>query len=113
MMVSVDLQRRALLRVVEDIDGADVAPGSVMVLRRQGRDDAPPAGYGMRCPGCGQEAYLPLAPANPNDSPTTARWNVDAGDVRTGAGVTLSPSVWHRSGCGWHGWLRNGVWEPC
>lgn len=66
------------------------------------------AGYLMRCPGCGQESALPLG------SSPGARWTVTAGDPRTGAGLTLSPSVWHRVlSCGWHGWVRDGRWVPC
>ena len=81
-------------------------PGDVCVTTRHGGDAV--AGYLMRCPGCGQESALPLG------SSPGARWTVTAGDPRTGAGLTLSPSVWHRvPSCGWHGWVRDGRWVPC
>lgn len=80
-------------------------PGDVCVTVHHGRPVV--AGYMMRCPGCGQESALPIASAG------HAGWAVTAGDVRTGAGLTLSPSVWHRAGCGWHGYVRDGRWVPC
>ena len=42
-------------------------------------------------------------------------WTVTAGDPRTGIGLSLSPSIHHAApqGCGWHGYLTNGVLRPC
>lgn len=34
------------------------------------------------------------------------RWTVESWEP-----LTLSPSILCR-GCGWHGWIRNGRWEP-
>ena len=39
-----------------------------------------------------------------------------SGDPRTGDGLSLSPSIFHTTahgGCGWHGYLTNGVLRPC
>ncbi len=110
-MSSVDLRARMPLRVVEDIDADGAQPGDVMVLRRDRDDAAPIAGYAMRCPGCGRESYLPVYPETEHDK-GRPRWRIEAGDPRTGEGLTLSPSVWHLHGCGWHGWVRAGWWEP-
>lgn len=112
MSVPVDLRARRPFRVVEDIDGPDAGPGSVMVLVRDRDDTGPPAGYVMRCPGCDAQSALPLYPETEHDR-GRPRWRVEAGDPRTGVGLTLSPSVYHLHGCGWHGWVRSGVWEPC
>jgi len=103
----VDTGRRVPLRIVDDTDRADAAPGDAMVLSRQGSDE--PCGYAFRCPGCGVETHLPV---NEATSPT---WTVTAGDLRRAEGLTLSPSIHHEAprGCGWHGWLRDGVLVPC
>ena len=106
----IDLGRSVPLRIVDDTDRADAAPGDAMVLTSQGSDR--PCGYAFRCPGCGVETALPLL-----SSPSQPRpfWTVSAGDPRRAEGLTLSPSIHHAAprGCGWHGWLRNGVLSPC
>ena len=106
----VDLGRRVPLRIVADTDCADAAPGDAMVL--EGHDGGM-TGYAFRCPGCGVESYLPLRKMT--DRAHAPVWAVGAGDPRTAAGLTLTPSIHHESprGCGWHGWLRDGVLVPC
>lgn len=107
-MAAPDLRASMPVRVVDDYDAYEAhgQPGDVCVTTHHGSSDV--AGYLMRCPGCGQESSLPLG------SSPGARWVVTAGDVHTGAGLTLSPSVWHRvPSCGWHGWVRDGRWVPC
>lgn len=107
----VDLGRRVPLRIVDDNDRPDAAPGDAMVLTAQGSDDRV-WGYAFRCPGCGVETSLPLL-----SSPVQPRpfWTVVAGDPRVASGLTISPSIHHAApqGCGWHGWLRDGVLAPC
>jgi hypothetical protein len=68
-------------------------------------------GYGYTCPGCGSRSYLAIDPEQPHP-----RWSVTAGDAAHPDTVTLSPSIFHtveRGGCGWHGYLTNGVLRPC
>ena len=105
----VDTGRRVPLRIVDDIDLADAAPGDAMVL--EGRDGQV-SGYAFRCPGCGCKSALLLPHEGRGATPV---WNVLAGDPRTGVGLTLWPSIHHAAprGCGWHGWLRDGVLAPC
>ena len=105
----VDTGRRVPLRIVADTDCADAAPGDAMVLTSQGSDE--PCGYAFRCPGCGVETHLPLR-SSVERHPS---WTVTAGDLRRAEGLTLSPSIHHQAprGCGWHGWLRDGVLVPC
>lgn len=63
-------------------------------------------GLMIRCVGCGQESYLPLIPSG--DNPAHC-WNLLLENP-----LTIQPSVFHNNGtCGWHGWLKNGVWVPC
>lgn len=108
----IDLRRSVPARIVEDIDALGPGggqPGDLMPLRRS--TDGALWGFAYRCVGCGMETALPVNP--PDAGP---RWTVTAGDPMTGAGLTLSPSIWHnggRCGCGWHGWLRDGVFAPC
>lgn len=106
----IDLRRTVPLRIVDDTDRPDAAPGDALVLTSQGSDE--PCGYAFRCPGCGVETHLPLL-----SSPTQPRpfWTVTAGDPRRAEGLTLSPSIHHLAprGCGWHGWLREGGLSPC
>ncbi|MEO8602671.1 MAG: DUF6527 family protein, partial [bacterium] len=68
-------------------------------------------GFGIRCAGCRSASFLAL---EPYDCPPM--WRLVSGDPRKPETVTLSPSVFHtkeRGGCGWHGYLRAGVWVPC
>lgn len=106
-MTTVDLRRACIVRVVEDIDADSVAPGSIEV-RGAGTDAG---GYGYACVGCGRLSFLAIGPENPQP-----RWLVTAGDVARPDTVSLSPSILHaveRGGCGWHGYLRAGRFEPC
>lgn len=107
-MSAPDLRASMPVRVVDNLDAFEEhgQPGDVLPTTASGGCGV--EGYLMRCPGCGQESSLPLG------SSPGARWTVTAGDPQTGAGLTLSPSVWHRvPSCGWHGWVRDGRWVPC
>lgn len=57
-------------------------------------------GCGYRCPGCGEEDYLPIN-------------NGERGWTFSGSeeSPTLHPSIEHRS-CKWHGYLEGGTWRP-
>lgn len=106
-MSAVDLQRTVPARAVPDVDADGVEPGDVEALAIDGIV----WGYGFACPGCGAKGFLALHTENPEP-----RWTVTAGDVARPETVTLSPSILHTprlGGCGWHGYLRNGVFAPC
>ena len=108
-MTAVDLRRTVPLRIVEDLPDHDPAtPGDAQPLVH---GDGEPAGFIFACPGCGSQSHLPVGRVI-DGRPT---WSVTAGDPRTGAGLSLSPSIHHAApqGCGWHGYLRNGVLSPC
>lgn len=85
-------------RLVIDIRAQGAQPGDIE-LRRY--DDGQIGGYAYRCPGCGQEDWLPV-----DDG--TIGW-VQTGTPET---PTLRPSILHRP-CGWHGYLTTGVFAPC
>lgn len=106
-MRAVDLRRACPVRVVEDIDGDGVAPGDVEVRAVEGSV----WGYGYACVGCGSASWLAIGGESPGP-----QWSVAAGDAANPGSVSLSPSILHaveRGGCGWHGYLRMGRFEPC
>ena len=108
-MTAVDLRRTVPLRIVDDLPDHDPAtPGDAQPLVH---GDGEPAGFVFACPGCGSQSMLPVGRVI-DGRPT---WTVTAGDPRTGAGLSLSPSIHHAApqGCGWHGYLTNGVLRPC
>jgi hypothetical protein len=103
----VDPRRCVPLRIVRDITAADTAPGDAEPL--DAGDGEGIWGYALACPGCGAvNALLLHAQADRLHAP---RWTVAEGDLHTGEGLTFSPSIHHETprGCGWHGWLRGGV----
>lgn len=108
---TVDTQRTVAARIVEDIDAADVGPGSLTPINaREGETTTP--GYLITCPGCGSQSGLYLHPPDAH----VPRWTVTAGDPMRAEGLTLSPSIHHtttQGGCGWHGYLTRGVFTPC
>ena len=75
-----------------------------------------PVGPGSRrrlrilCP-CGCRGVSDLFVISPGETPPTEEsavvWRWD-GNVEK---PTLFPSVWLERGCGWHGFLRGGIWE--
>lgn len=104
--MTVDLRRACPLRVVDDIDDDDVRPGDVEV-----RGSTAAYGYAYACAGCGGRSWLAIREDDPGP-----RWVVTAGDWRRPETVSLSPSIFHaptHGGCGWHGYLICGIFEPC
>ena len=108
-MTAVDTRRTVPLRIVDEMPDHDPAtPGDAQIMERA---DGSPAGFIFGCPGCGAQSALMFHP-RPDSTPA---WTVTAGDPRTGVGLSLSPSIHHAApaGCGWHGYLTNGVLRPC
>jgi hypothetical protein len=61
-----------------------------------------PDNWRLCCPGCGQVG-------SPRDG---AKWTVESGSWADVTTLTLFPSI-AKSCCGWHGYLKNGVFEVC
>lgn len=62
----------------------------------------------LACPGCGHVSGMAVGnPKPPNENGAT--W------LMTGVppAITLSPSINCVGCCGWHGWLRDGVFHSC
>lgn len=107
-MNAVDIKRSAKARLVPGAEfcDADVQPGDVTTFEPDGAVEE----LAIACPGCGRRSMLPLVAGR------NCRWTITAGDVRDPASLTLTPSIFHRTedgGCGWHGYLTNGVFTPC
>jgi len=60
-------------------------------------------GFVLACPGCGER--LSLRTVGPE-----AHWEA-TGDLDAGT-LSLTPSIHHEEGYGWHGWLRDGLLAP-
>lgn len=84
----------------------DLPPGAAELSEANGQ---PYLTYVCPC-GCGNVGVLPLAPF-----PGRAGWDWDADRVNP----VLRPSIRHRYGCRWHGFLggadgkQPGIWETC
>lgn len=65
-------------------------------------------GFLIACPGCGQYGGIALG-----DKDNPARnWRVTAGGPEDVTTLSVEPSILIHC-CGWHGYLRNGVFESC
>lgn len=87
-------------------DGGYAAPGATYV----DRDDVYPGLLLFACPGCGRMGGIRVGAEKPPDRPS---WRVEAGEVKDPGRLTLSPSIYCAGCCGWHGYLRGGVFSPC
>ena len=85
-------------RQVTDIRAQDAKPGDIEFRTYP---DGSVGGYAYRCPGCGQEDWLPV-------------YGDTRGWALTGSSdaPTLRPSILHRP-CGWHGYLTAGEFAAC
>lgn len=66
-------------------------------------------GFMFTCPGCGQRSFLRAGAKKPEESPS---WQITSGGPNDVAHLALKPSIHHdeaKGGCGWHGWLTDGV----
>lgn len=61
----------------------------------------------MCCPGCGTVHAMQLRPLREGQRGPSWTCTID------GDGITLHPSVNCIGCCGWHGWLKQGVWRHC
>jgi hypothetical protein len=71
------------------------------------------AGHMMiKCPGCGRASAMHVrAPGVPHPADMDS-WLIKFDNNA----ITLEPSISHATengGCGWHGWLREGVYNKC
>ena len=65
--------------------------------------------FHMSCPGCSEPLRIPV---KQEGSIKAKPWEWNGSFDRP----TVNPSIVHVKGvygCGWHGWLKNGVFEEC
>ena len=62
------------------------------------------------CPGCGQFGSIPCSSPKSTDRPS---WEIKSGTLADPRTLTLAPSIHCVGCCGWHGYLRDGVFVPC
>lgn len=105
--MSVDLRRTvpARLQPPEERTGA-FEPGDVMTMTDE--VDGPVTALGFGCPGCGGASILHLG-----SGPDRHTWQVTGGDPSKPESLSVRPSIHHSGGCGWHGYLTDGVFAPC
>lgn len=102
---AVDVRRRAAVTPCgHDLIGPFDTPGRATTVC----DDDGSFFLIHACPGCGRVAALPCNQP-PGCSPN---WDA-AGDPSDPATLTLTPSINCVGCCGWHGYLRDGVFAPC
>lgn len=82
------------------------SPGAVYVDRDETYKDH----LLFACPGCGRMGGIrATSPKNVGGQ----SWEIVGGTLVSPLTLTLSPSIHCVGCCGWHGYLRNGVFESC
>lgn len=89
-------------------EGGYADPGAV--LRSEDKEGRYAGTLLFACPGCGEFGSVRCNHPKPAESPS---WDILAGTPDDPTTLTLSPSIHCRGCCGWHGYLRNGVFESC
>lgn len=64
----------------------------------------------FNCPGCGMPGSIRVGHPKPSASPS---WDIVSGSRLDPTTLTTAPSIHCISCCGWHGYLRSGVFESC
>lgn len=96
---------RVLAVAVGEPHALNAPPGA---YRFESNDTSEMYGISCCCPcGCGTPHYLPFRETV--YSTGGPEWNWDGNT----AAPTLLPSILMKTPCGWHGYLRAGVWESC
>lgn len=95
-------KKRVVATRVDDIDDENIPGAYTPVYYPIGYPDTPKiAGFEFICPcGCGKQGWLGF------DNSVKSAWEWNGDEEKP----TLHPSVLQRSGCRWHGYLRDGVW---
>lgn len=81
------------------INGRWYGPPGLMIQRL---DPDSGCNFIIACPGCGE-----LGTARDG-----AKWQIVSGSEKDVTTLTLEPSIL-KNCCGWHGYLRNGIFDVC
>lgn len=85
-------------------DSGYAAPGAVFVDTENTYKDH----LLFACPGCGKMGSIRAT--HPKDQGGRS-WDIVAGKLTEPEGLTLSPSIHCVGCCGWHGWLKAGIFK--
>ncbi len=66
--------------------------------------------FSFACPGCGRMGAITASHPKNAKSPS---WDVVSGTLDDVTTLTLAPSIHCVGCCGWHGFLRAGVFKSC
>lgn len=87
-------------------DDGYTAPGEVFIDTEEAYKDH----LLFACPGCGRMGSIRATHPKDANGPS---WDIVTGSLKEPEGLTLHPSINCIGCCGWHGHLRNGVFESC
>lgn len=103
MKLPVDPKRTGVKAVLIEEFVFDAEPGQC-----QWKPDEPKLYFA--CPGCGAWGGVRIGHPKPEKSPS---WDIVSGMPEDPSALTLAPSINCIGCCGWHGYLKNGVFESC
>jgi hypothetical protein len=89
-------------------DGIDAQPGDCQKREPYRGDLAERLMFA--CPGCARWGSIVCGHPKPAKGPS---WDIVSGSLDDPATLTLATSIHCVGCCGWHGYLRNGVFESC
>lgn len=87
-------------------EGEHTIPGAVYVDPEQVYKDH----LLFACPGCGRMGSIRVTRPKSEGGQS---WELVAGELTEPESLTLAPSINCVGCCGWHGYLRNGIFESC
>lgn len=83
----------------------DADPGNMYPLKNETGDIT---GFNIACPGCGKWGCISFV----TDEHFKDPWRVVGGSVDDVTSLSVTASILSHC-CGWHGHLKNGVFESC
>lgn len=106
--MSVDPKRTIAISLTNDAWPEDgyTNPGAVYVDMDETYKDR----LIFACPGCGRMGSIRATHPKDVNGPS---WDIVSGRLIEPATLTLHPSINCVGCCGWHGWLRDGVFVSC
>lgn len=106
-----DLSRCVAAKLVSADKWSSLEPGDCITVVSAKRPGVV-VGLVHACAGCGEHVGLDFE----REREGHPQWSVVSGNPAQPETLTTSPSILHdpaKGGCGWHGYLRAGVFEPC
>lgn len=84
-------------------NGIDQGPGTCQYIQEDHK-------LMFTCPGCAKWGGIVIGSPKPVTRPS---WDIVSGTPEDVTKLTLSPSINCVGCCGWHGYLKNGVFVSC